>query len=124
MTDAERKAWLQQAVAALHDSIAHWERLATGRERDGEEPGPADCECCQRFLSYKDGACLRCPVAIRSGAPGCGATPFVEADDAWEQWMGDGLDVSEQAFRAAAQLELEYLRETLRLVEAEEVRPR
>lgn len=116
MTAYER--WREKAIAALQESIAHWERIADGDA--GDSPVSSECACCEEFLyshapenNYT--GCLRCPISIRTGLTACDGTPYVEAARYWQRYP--------PKFLAAARLEADYLRETLRMVETGEVRP-
>lgn len=95
---------------ALKESIEHWERLASGDRHPGEGIGGGHCSLCAKFdlgvpIILK---CDGCPVSAFSGKPKCEETPYTGANCAgWKH----GLDSDE--FKAAAQLELEFLRSLL-----------
>ena len=93
----------------LQDSIAHWERLATGSRRPGERPGADGCALCARWLRYDcDSGDDRCPIYQATGRRVCKRTPYTAATRAWES-HGD----YSSEFRAAALKELAFLRDLL-----------
>lgn len=92
-----------EARAALEESIAHWERLATGTSAPAEEIGPRDCALCALFF-WPD-CCLGCPVAEATGWKNCRGTPWGDVKTARDD---HGYDSRE--FREAAERELEFLR--------------
>lgn len=93
-------------LKALKQSIAHWNRLATGRRRNGETVGASQCALCQLFLYMRD--CKGCPVAEKVNRSGCELTPYMDAVNAL---CAHGHDSPE--FKAAAKVELEFLRSLL-----------
>ncbi len=118
--------WKEKALAALELSIEHWERLVSGNRNHHERPLGHQCACCDTFSMP---ACDGCPIRLRTGVIQCAATPFEDASNIWDELceglgrdeIDDALDDPE--FKAAAQSEVDYLRETLRMVEAGEVAP-
>ncbi len=92
-------------LKSLKQSIAHWKRLATGKRREGERVGVADCALCKLFF-YKD--CVGCPVAQKVNRIGCSDTPYKEADRTYYFY---GPDSNE--FKQAAQVELNFLKSLL-----------
>lgn len=90
---------------ALEESIAHWDRLRTGKRQPDEGISGSDCALCQRFvLSEKAvyGACMRksgelCPIHERTGDTECRGSPYV-----WASHAGgiEGLD--SKAFKREA----------------------
>lgn len=93
------------ALKALRESIAHWERLASGKLRKYENVGADHCALC---LEFNDGNCGSCPVAQAIGRPQCRDTPFILA---FLNRAEFGLDSKE--FRAAARKELQFLKSLL-----------
>lgn len=93
--------------AALEESIAHWERLASGNRRPWEGADGEDCSLCMMFNRPEEPgpSCAGCPVAERTGETGCRGTPF---HDAFYAAREQGFD--SKAFRDAARVELEFLR--------------
>lgn len=99
--------WKEKAVVALKKSIAHWERMAAGIGKD--TPTAYECACC---VAFDDADCDGCPISERTGEPDCNGTPFYEAQDAfWSRAYN--LSYSQADLDA----EVEYLKETLRMVE-------
>lgn len=142
------KSWKQRAIAALKDSIAHWERLASGKRVTGRKPGGGlegphawDCACCVEFegcawpeearFAYEDkhgwapeqDGCYGCPVMVASGHPSCDETPWFAAreefDHVYREIFGPSGSPGERECLGAM---LDYLRETLRRVEAGELK--
>lgn len=104
-------------LKALKRSIAHWKRLATGKERDGEEIGP---ECCSLCMAFQNKSCDGCPVAMRTGLSLCRASPWGKAFATYTARIDKNnpdafKDVHEkdQAFRSAAKEELAFLKSLL-----------
>lgn len=112
--------WQRDALAALRDSIAHWERMAAGTHGVHEDTGPGCCACCSVF--YQGGvpikACITCPIGIRSGRSHCSGTPYGDAERAF---------IARRAgyvyHQAALDAEVTYLRETLEMVKRGEITP-
>lgn len=93
----------------LQDSIDHWERLATGKRQPGETPGAFSCALCARWLRYDcDAGDDRCPIYQATGRRGCKRTPYTAAARAWERHGAESPE-----FRAAATVELAFLRDLL-----------
>lgn len=105
---------------ALEASIKKWEAIVAGT---GEDHGADDCALCSLFAFRSEDAdgewrpCLGCPVRERTGQPGCSGSPY----DAWgsTQTLEDGAvwRVHDDASRAAAQKQLDFLK-SLRPAEA------
>lgn len=84
-------------LKALRASIAHWKRMATGKQRKHEAPNGDNCSLCARFNNTWFSTCTGCPVANKTGRPilagsrghddqcnGCAARP-----DSREQTRGE-----------------------------------
>ena len=110
-TKARKTAYQYKAEPALIASIAHWDRLATGKQKPGEGTGGRDCACCKAFSR---GGCGNCPVNLRSRFSGCIGTP-------WEATLAS-VKGSER-FKKAAAKEVDFLKETLRLVQLGKIKP-
>lgn len=95
-------------LKALKQSIAHWRRLATGKEKKGEHPDSSSCALCKLFIRI---GCKGCPVAEKARETGCNGTPFLDAYKRYQQ-MGWGF-ASESTFRTAAKKELAFLESLL-----------
>jgi hypothetical protein len=89
-----------KTLKALRESIAHWDRLAAGKERKGEKPNSQHCALCALF--HSDG-CDGCPVRKRTGVPYCIKTPFRNAF----------LTFNTVLFQSHALKELEFLKSLL-----------
>jgi len=109
-----------EILDALNDSIAHWERLASGKRKPNESVGIYDCALCRMFNKHsEDGSdtrCKGCPVKEKTGIRFCKATPFVRAEEITEDL--EIYDSPEEAmnsseFKEAAQEELEFLKSLL-----------
>jgi hypothetical protein len=103
----------KETIKALKESIAHWERLATGKLQPGEDIGPTHCALCARF--YSVGRCRTpspeeepCPVAVRTGCSYCEDTPYEYA-----LAVDEAVGLDHPDFQAAAQEELDFLRSLL-----------
>ena len=92
---------------ALLQSVAHWERMATGKARLGEKPAGEQCALCEKFCWWtsQNRECLGCPVMERTGRPHCRSTPFARAH--WEfYWLPE-------SFPASAKKEVDFLKSLL-----------
>jgi glutathione S-transferase len=76
----------EKARNALELSIAHWERMATGKFLGNEKPGAADCALC---VLYYDNGCDGCPIKEHTGLGLCKETPYNAAYDAWDEGAQD-----------------------------------
>lgn len=88
----------------LEDSIAHWERMATGKANKGEGPVWHQCALCKTHLSNK---CVGCPVFKKTKELFCEGTPYEEAFDVY---MQDQEGINSPRFQAHALMELEFLK--------------
>lgn len=111
MIASDGKAMKPATLKALKQSIAHWRRLATGKEKQWEEPNAEHCALCTRFL--KSALCYGCPVKERSGKRECNGTPYVDAYHAWSAWKWNEDEQLEPAFRTAAKKQLAFLESLL-----------
>lgn len=92
---------------ALAKSIEHWERLASGTEKDGESIFSEDCALCDLFFANEDcELCEGCPVAQRTGLSGCLGSPWYGVQSEWCKPSGK----TTVAFREACKVQLEFLR--------------
>lgn len=104
--------WKTRALTALDKSIAHWERMAAGTHAGDEEPTDDHCDCCAEFLP-----CMECPIRLRTGHLLCVGTPYEAAAKAFYDRFNGEPDYDQSALDA----EVEYLRETRRMVESGEL---
>ena len=70
-------------LKALRGSIAHWKRMATGKQRLGEQPTGECCSLCELFNKDENDLCDGCPVAEKTGALFCKGTPWFSAHSEW-----------------------------------------
>jgi len=92
----------KRAEKALDRSIAHWERLASGNRREGEDIGYDYCALCKLYI---DDECVTCPIYKFTGSFGCLNTPYNAAYDTADFY---GLDSKE--FKKEARKELRFLK--------------
>ena len=114
------EAWKARAVVALKESIEHWERLRKASQDEDEEPTADDCACCIEFEYLTLDECNSCPIRLRTSLNGCWGTPYRDASTDWYDWRDGG---SMGAAPMSVQRMLDYLRETLAMVERGEVKP-
>lgn len=101
MTDA--------ALQALKDSIAHWERMATGTAHPDETPTGYNCPLCQLFcIGLENNRCIGCPVYQKTGEKLCSDTPYDQARHAWHEH-----EIDSPQFKQAALAEVEFLKSLL-----------
>lgn len=101
-----------QALTALKESIAHWERIATGNRKPGELVGREWCDLCSVFnapIQKMVERCIGCPVYEKTGDWFCRGTPWVSIEEAidtqrGEQETADWLDTPEARDLAAKEL--------------------
>lgn len=126
-----------KTLNALNDSIAHWERLATGKRTVGESHQGNSCALCSLFfeddnLLETGNYCEGCPVYEKTGQRGCGGSPWMEANNTFHlqknselkrlgfvPYASDALEIEACAhqaaydspeFKAVAQKQLEFLK--------------
>jgi hypothetical protein len=101
-------------LKALQESIAHWDRLASGNRKYRENVDVDACALCRKFNTpVKDPElkCACCPVFQKTGLKFCLGTPFPAAEKLSDTDELSPLDTDE--FREAAQDELEFLKSLL-----------
>jgi hypothetical protein len=92
-------------LQALQHSIAHWERLVSGKSLPEEKVNRLSCALCTKFW---DSSCKGCPVAEKTNQITCEGTPYNEA---W--WTQDQYGINSQQFKEAAKQELDFLKSLL-----------
>jgi inosine-uridine nucleoside N-ribohydrolase len=107
----------KKAISALRKSIAHWRRLANGKQETCEDPGEDCCALCIAF-KHEAVACKSCPVQIKTGQPFCRGTPHREAANAYYDlkcYLDPGIDREYylKLFKDAAKKEVEFLESLL-----------
>lgn len=95
----------KETLKALKESIAHWKRLAGGKQREGEHIGLTCCALCIRFWDHD---CIGCPVRDKTGRAKCSRTPYSAVEK-----MRDRFGLDSEEFKAAAAKELEFLKSLL-----------
>ena len=90
---------------ALEDSIAHWDRMASGNRVNYELPYGEYCALCEKFDDeHQHDGCAWCPVKEKTLQKYCEDTPYYEARDEYNR---HGIDSDE--FKAAAAKERDFL---------------
>lgn len=64
----------KRALDALRGSIKKWELIVKG---EIEDKGTENCPLCVMFCSEPNFNCAGCPVAEKTGKPGCQMTPYM-----------------------------------------------
>lgn len=121
MTEPRRVVLDEDGLRCLLESIAHWERMATGTTYEGELPGPKHCDLCKRWLADNCATSRedRCPIYQATGRRGCKRTPYSVAANAYYDYGGRSA-----RFRRAAARELAFLRDLLARAEKENPAPK
>lgn len=100
-------------LTALKASIRHWEENVAAETPGKVKLGSRDCALCRAFQTWSRGQtsnCAGCPVAAKTGQHGCEGTPYRDAVFAHDKWDDAG---DKNAWRTAAQAELDFLRSLL-----------
>lgn len=121
------------AKASLEQSIDHWERMRNDPLACEEEPYGEYCACCDSFYDEEFDTddhdydrlhqCFNCPIALRTGKPECLNTPWRDAYQAWNKYLLDKTTEQKVLWTNAATQEIKFLKETLRMVETNEILP-
>lgn len=99
----------ERTLTALKASIRHWEANVRAKTRMDASIGETGCALCVEFIK---GNCSGCPVKAKTGRSFCLRTPHHAARSAWVTW-GQSDAKSEDAWRKAAQAELDFLKSLL-----------
>ena len=104
-------AMTKVAAKALEKSIIHWEKNLAAKSPGDVKLSPYSCALCREFIikDKDNGRCMRCPIMARTGKTGCEGTPYDDAHIAADLWFYS-LHGGEDAFRAAARAEIEFLK--------------
>lgn len=98
------------ALAALKESIIHWEKSLKRAKREGRhayiDMTAASCACCRAF---RRGGCFDCPIAQHTHSPSCIGTPYYTVLDLM---CGTELPSKEELV-AAVQEQLNFLKTLL-----------
>jgi hypothetical protein len=101
-----------KTLKALKESIKHWDRMATGKARLGEEPDSDHCALCSLFnrdnMDEDKNVCRGCPIYESTGRCWCAGTGY---SSAWVAW--DVYGIKSQEFRSKAAEFLKYLKSLL-----------
>jgi hypothetical protein len=96
-----------RTAKALEDSIKHWEQNVAAEKLEDTKIGPENCALCGLFnmphAASQGTSCVGCPVMDRTGQNFCKGSPYDQVELA-----DDARDFN--AFRAAAQRELDFLK--------------
>ena len=93
---------------ALEGSIKHWEENVAADTPYDASTYADSCALCGAFQGY-DFDCEGCPVSARANIGMCSETPYVDADAALKFWKLSPNESCKQAWRTAAQAELDFL---------------
>lgn len=97
-----KTVWDKRTIKAWQDSVAHWERLASGNRLEDESMFSEDCAFCALFI---DDGCYGCPVAAATGEWACAGSPWKSVGIA----LGNE-DYDTSRFKKAAKKELAFLK--------------
>ena len=76
----------QKKVEALWGSLEKWLNILQNGASDN---GMEDCTCCKVFYKRTGAPCVGCPIAIHTGSPYCGDTPYVAWDEHYNMYGPD-----------------------------------
>lgn len=82
----------KDTLEALKGSIKKWEGIVEGTTRD---EGTANCPLCQKFNTNEmklTEKCRGCPVMIETRQIGCAGTPYIEYEDAVDEFGEDSVE--------------------------------
>ena len=107
-----------EALTALKASIRHWKKNIAAKTPDDANIGSKNCALCQAFFRNE---CFGCPVSASTRRFACRGTPYVNAARAGIDWFYyPDSTKARDAWRKAAQAELDFLRSLLPLEQEEE----
>lgn len=101
-----KKITKKETLAAIQDSIKHWERMRDGKNGASENPGPAACALCVLF--FDSSSCAGCPIATKTVQKLCLGTPYYDAEKTWELRFEQP-----NAWRYASQEMIDFLKSLL-----------
>lgn len=101
----------KRTADALEASIEHWRKNVAAETPDDVSIKGDDCALCQTFFlnAGANDYCVGCPVRTRAGRVFCDNTPYVSAGYACDEWLESDTDEDRDAWRLAAQAELDFL---------------
>lgn len=96
---------------ALEKSIRHWGKNIAAETPEQADVSSSTCALCNKFLTYIDGHrnCSDCPVANFTGQSRCKGSPYEEAARRLHTWRNERTQAARDAWRKAAQVELDFL---------------
>lgn len=105
--------------ALIKHSIAKWEKLSQIEENKFPNlcehfTARATCSLCVTFYYTTYVNCEKCPIALKTGEPGCGGTSIADIENSMDGSNFD--DFQRQAFQ-----EVEFLKQVLQDTEEREV---
>lgn len=106
-----------RTLEALIAEIALWEENRNAKRLADVRLGTKNGALCDVFYRAP-WTCSGCPVAEKTGMPGCAGSPYQRADRALIAWVGAVFDdrdatAAHAAWVAAAQAEIDFLRSLL-----------
>lgn len=101
----------KRTLKALKGSIKHWQENVDAETPDDATTDGFACDLCDEFHDKYDDLpeCAGCPVYKKTGQTGCTGTPYFPAHHALRDWRFKGTSSHKQAWRKAAQAELDFL---------------
>lgn len=107
----------EKTLTALRASIEKWRSYAGEKPQEEISLTISSCPLCVLFR-LKRPYCCGCPVFEKTEKVGCEGTPFVAAEDAFDEWTFARLEEREmqsyeETFRAAAKAEANFLESLL-----------
>jgi hypothetical protein len=107
-TEGEQTVKISKAIVekAKIASVKHWEELRDNPR--SSTPSARDCPLCTLFIKSENNRepCEGCPVALKTGLPGCEGSPWRKAFKQWCRFY----DGKKNTFKQAAQAEIDFLK--------------
>jgi hypothetical protein len=101
-----------ETLEALKASIEKWERNVEATRFSDVLLGASYCPLCNLFYRVMESEpCKGCPVAVKTGEPYCGRTPYEWVVDIYEAWIMRAATVEQ--WQEAAQVEVDFLKSLL-----------
>src|SRR3990167_7710473 len=107
-------------LAALRESIKHWEKNVAAKTPKGANPYGASCALCAKFAisdrTPLTDICRGCPVMEKTGQTNCFDTPWMGAVKAYDRWRSYSESENvpfKQKWVLAARAELTFLKSLL-----------
>lgn len=114
----------QEEIQATRESIAKWEAHRDTINPETVELGMTTCPLCilceVKYDDYTSVNCDECPIKRKTSYPGCSYTPYLDAVITLRTWIRNpGSRCVRQAWRNAAQAEIDFLQSILLELEAD-----